>query len=317
MPKTDNTLAILWMLRTGEKITAKQIAEKLEMNIRTVYRYMDTLSTSGVPIISDTGHNGGYTLLSQFYESPLFFDQEEQTSLLHAAIFAEGAGYYGGEALTRAVSKLNNYTNQEQEKKIAKQFTSLEVLNRLNSHPQSTLQALEQAILGGYSVEINYKNKREEPSIRTIDPYRIIHWNLNWYVSGFCHFRKEIRSFRVDRIETLVPTENQFTQPEDFSTSAAFLNSLFPSIEKVETAVLVLTGSMHALKDICEHWFFENYLQQRTDNQATFLLEKEVLHKYVPSLLIPFGTSIKVMEPQSLKEEMITTLSTLIKFHQE
>lgn len=72
MPKIDNMLAILWMLSSGEKITAKQMSEKLEMNIRTVYRYIDTLSTSGVPIISDTGHNGGYTLLDNFIEAPLF-----------------------------------------------------------------------------------------------------------------------------------------------------------------------------------------------------------------------------------------------------
>ena len=95
MPKMDNVLAILWMLSTGKKITAQQISDKLELNIRTVYRYMDTLSTSGVPIISDTGHNGGYTLLNHFIEAPLFFDAEEQASLLHASIFAEEAGYYG------------------------------------------------------------------------------------------------------------------------------------------------------------------------------------------------------------------------------
>lgn len=73
MAKTDNLLAILWMLSSGEKITAKQISERLEMNIRTVYRYIDTLSISGgVPIISDAGHNGGYTLLNNFIEAPLF-----------------------------------------------------------------------------------------------------------------------------------------------------------------------------------------------------------------------------------------------------
>lgn len=73
MAKLDNILAILWMLSSDKKVTAKQISDKLEMNIRTVYRYMDTLSKSGVPIISDTGHNGGYTLLNDFIEAPLFF----------------------------------------------------------------------------------------------------------------------------------------------------------------------------------------------------------------------------------------------------
>lgn len=78
MAKIDNMMSILWMLNSDKKITAKQIAEKLEINIRTVYRYIDVLSASGVPIISDTGHNGGYSLLNNFTKAPLFFDIEEQ-----------------------------------------------------------------------------------------------------------------------------------------------------------------------------------------------------------------------------------------------
>ena len=72
MAKLDNILAILWMLSSDKKVTAKQISNKLEMNIRTVYHYMDTLSKSGVPLISDTGHNGGYILLNDLIEAPLF-----------------------------------------------------------------------------------------------------------------------------------------------------------------------------------------------------------------------------------------------------
>lgn len=94
MSKLDNMLAILWLLNSGRKITAHQISEKLEMNIRTVYRYMDALCASGVPIISDTGHHGGYTLLNQFIKSPLLLDVGEKTTLLHAAIFAKEAGYF-------------------------------------------------------------------------------------------------------------------------------------------------------------------------------------------------------------------------------
>ncbi|MCM3617913.1 YafY family transcriptional regulator [Sutcliffiella horikoshii] len=316
MPKIDNTLAILWMLHSGEKITAKQIAEKLEMNIRTVYRYIDTLSTSGVPIIADTGHNGGYTLLKQFYEAPLFFDQEEQTSLLHAAVFAEEAGYYGGEALNRAIAKLNNYTNQEQETKIHQQFKSLEIINRLNTLPiQPFLKELELAVVSGFSVEIQYKKRSEEQSNRTIDPYKIIYWNHHWYIGGFCHLRKNIRSFRVDRIEALTLTETPFIQPEDFSTRTYFLNNLFPSPEN--KARLVLTGNKNSLTNICQHWFFEHYLQERTESQATFLLEEKTMHAYVPTLLIPFGTSIKIIEPISLKDTMKQLLTEWIQLYQE
>lgn len=319
MPKIDNMLAILWMLSSGEKVTAKQISEKLEMNIRTVYRYIDTLSISGVPIISDTGHYGGYTLLNNFIEAPLFFDFEEQTSLFHAAVFAEEAGYYGGEALNRATSKLSKYSNQEQETKINQHLTSLEVISQLSSlSMEPFLKELEQAVADGYSVKILYHKSGEEQSkYRLVDPYRIIYWNNKWYVIGFCHLRNDIRSFRVDRIESLMLTENRFNRPENFLARDFFMKNLLPTIEDKEGIIsLVINGNTRTLGDICQHWFLGHYLQKRTSNQAVFLLEKDMMYTYVPYLLLPYGKSIQIVEPISLKERLIEVLSDLIKFHQ-
>ncbi|MDQ0804252.1 helix-turn-helix transcriptional regulator [Priestia megaterium] len=319
MPKIDNMLAIIWMLRSGEKITAKQISEKLEINIRTVYRYIDTISTSGVPIISEPGHNGGYTLLNNFIEAPLFFDFEEQTSLFHAAVFAEEAGYYGGEALNRAISKLSKYSNQEQETKINQHLTSLEVISRLSSlSMESFLKELEQALADGYSVKFLYhKSGEKQLNYRLVDPYRIIYWNNKWYVIGFCHLRNDIRSFRVDRIESLMLTENKFNRPENFSARDFFIKNLLPTIEDKEGIIsLVINGDKSVLADICQHWFLGHYLQERTSNQAVFFLEKDMIHTYVPYLLLPYNKSIKVIEPISLKKRLIEVLSELIKFHQ-
>ncbi|WP_078553498.1 helix-turn-helix transcriptional regulator [Bacillus alkalicellulosilyticus] len=320
MPKIDNMLAILWMLRSGEKITAKQISEKLEMNIRTVYRYIDTISTSGVPIISEPGHNGGYTLLNNFIEAPLFFDTEEQTSLFHAAVFAEEAGYYGGEALNRAISKLSKYSNQEQETKVNQHLTSLEVISRLNSLTMEPfLKDLEQAVADGYSVKILYhKSGEKQVNYRLVNPYRMIYWNHKWYVIGFCHLRNDIRNFRIDRIESLMLTENKFNRPENFSARDFFLKSLLPTIEDKEGNIsLVISGDKSVLADISQHWFLGHYLKERTSNQAVFLLENDMLHTYVPYLLLPYNKSIKIIEPISLKKKLIEVLSELIIFHQE
>ncbi|NRD79036.1 YafY family transcriptional regulator [Bacillus sp. BRMEA1] len=319
MPKIDNMLAILWMLRSGQKITAKQISEKLEMNIRTVYRYIDTISTSGVPIISEPGHNGGYTLLNNFIEAPLFFDFEEQTSLFHAAVFAEEAGYYGGEALNRAISKLSKYSNQEQETKINQHLTSLEVISRLSSlSMEPFLKELEQAVADGYSVKILYhKSGEKQLNYRLVDPYRIIYWNNKWYVIGFCHLRNDIRSFRVDRIESLMLTENKFNRPENFSSRDFFMKNLRPTIEDKEGITsLVINGNESTLNDVCQHWFLGHYLHERNSNQAVFLLERDIVHTYIPYLLLPYGKSIQIIEPISLKKRLIEVLSELIKFHQ-
>ncbi|WP_335871152.1 helix-turn-helix transcriptional regulator [Bacillus sp. 2205SS5-2] len=319
MPKIDNMLAILWMLRSGEKITAKQISEKLEMNIRTVYRYIDTISTSGVPIISEPGHNGGYTLMNNFIEAPLFFDSEEQTSLFHAAVFAEEAGYYGGEALNRAISKLSNYSNKEQKTKVNQHLTSLEVISRSCSlSMEPFLKELEQTVADGYSIKIVYQKSGEKQfDDRLVDPYRMIYWNNKWYVIGFCHFRNDIRSFRVDRIESLMLTENKFNRPENFSARDFFIRNLLPVIEDKEVGIsFVISGDKSVLDDICLHWFLGHYLQERTSNRAVFLLEKDVIHTYVPYLLLPYNQSIKVIEPISLKKRLVEVLSELIKFHE-
>ncbi|AZB43102.1 WYL domain-containing protein [Bacillus sp. FJAT-42376] len=319
MPKLDNILAILWMLSSGQKITAQQISEKLEMNIRTVYRYIDTLSTSGVPIISEPGHNGGYSLLNHFIEAPLFFNHEEQTSLYHAAVFAEEAGYYGGEALNRAISKLSHYSSQEQATRVTQHFNSLEVISRLSSPSLETfLRQLEQAVVDGFTVNILYhKSGEEQSTYRLIDPYKMIYWKNKWYVIGFCHLREAIRSYRADRIESLMLTENKFNRPENFSASDFFMKDLVPALENKEGVIsFVINGNTTTLKDICQHWFLGHYLKERTLNQAVFLLEKDVLHTYVPYILLPYAKSIQVAEPISFKKRLIEVLSELIEFHQ-
>ncbi|WYP26843.1 YafY family protein [Alkalihalobacillus sp. FSL W8-0930] len=319
MPKTDNLLAILWMLRSDKKITAKQISDKLEINIRTVYRYIDTLTTSGVPIISEPGHNGGYTLLNNFIEAPLFFNSEEQTSLFHAAVFAEEAGYYGGEALNNALSKLSNYSNSEQETKTNQHLATLEVINHLRpSSIESFLKKLEEAIATSYSVKILY-HKRDDKRLddRFVDPYRIIYWNKKWYVIGFCHLRQDIRSFRVDRMESLFLTEDTFNQPDHFSAHDHFIKGLLPTYADKDVVSLVVSGDELVLADLCQHWFLGNYLKEQTSNEAVFLLEEDVILTYVPYILLPFNKSIKVIEPASLKKRLVDILSDLITFHEK
>ena len=88
---------------------------------------------------------------------------------------------------------------------------------------------MEQAVANGYSVKILYhKSGEKQLNYRSVDPYRIIYWNNKWYVIGFCHLRNDIRSFKVDRIESLIQTENKFNRPDNFSASDFFIKSLLP-----------------------------------------------------------------------------------------
>lgn len=318
MAKNDSMLAILWMLNSGSKITAKQIAEKLEINIRTVYRYIDSLCASGVPIVSDAGQNGGYSLLSNFIHAPLFFDIEEQKALLHAAVFANEAGYPFGESLNNATQKLKMYSNREQESILNRHLAGFEVLNRdIAPSVKLTLEELERAVANEYSVEIEYRTSHDEqPRSRVIDPYGMLYWNNKWYTVGFCHLRNEIRSFRAERIFRIQRTQMMFKRPEAFSARKFFIQNLLPDPESKDgLASVIICGRSEALDDLCIHWFLGHHLKERTSNQAVFLLDERALHAYVPHFLLAYGKAIQVIEPQSLKKKLVSVASELMEYY--
>ncbi len=318
MAKNDNMLAILWMLSAGVKITAKQIAEKLEINIRTVYRYIDSLCASGVPIVSEAGQNGGYSLPGNFIQAPLFFHIEEQKALLHAAVFANEAGYPFSESLNNATQKLKMYSNREQESILNRHLAGFEVINRdIAPAVKLTLEELERAVANEYSVEIEYRTSREEqPQTRVIDPYGMLYWNNKWYTVGFCHLRNGIRSFRAERIVRIQRTQMSFKRPEDFSARKYFLQNLLPDSESENGVVsLIIGGRSEALDDLCIHWFLGHYLKERTSNQAVFLLDERALHAYVPYFLLSYGRAVRVIEPQSLKEKLVSVATELMEYY--
>lgn len=315
MPKNDNMLAILWMLNLGVKITAKQISERLEINIRSVYRYIDALCVSGVPIISEAGHNGGYSLLHNFIRAPLVFDIEEKKSLLHAAVFAKEAGYPFSETLNSATSKLKVFSNQEQEKILNRHLVGFEVVSRIcDPSVKSILMELEGAVANEYSVDIEYCTGHEVHSKhRIVDPYGIVYWYNKWYAIAFCHLRNEIRSFRVDRIINIMSTQIMFKRPEVFSAREFFTKNLLSKGEsKVALCTIIIEGKSEALNDLCLHWFLGHHLTERTENKAVFVMDESSLHTYVPHILISYGKAIKVLEPISFKATMAAVLSDLL-----
>ncbi|WP_312470266.1 YafY family protein [Neobacillus sp.] len=320
MSKAINMLSILWLLKTGKRMTAKQLAEELEINIRTVYRYIDALCASGVPIISDAGHNGGYSLLHDFTKAPLFFDVDEQKALIHAASFASEAGYPFSEVLNGAVTKLKKYTNPEQLEYINRHLTGFDVIQPpANSALESLLQEIEVSVAEGFTLLMEYQKGNEStPSSRSIDPYGLVYWKGNWYVIAYCHLRLEIRSFRVNRIVSITRTGDEFARPANFSARTFLINGLLPDSDQPEKLISIhIEGQAQALDDLCQHWLFGHALTHRSKNHAHFKVDKQSINTYVPYFFLPYGKAITILEPLFLKERMVTVASELVNHYQD
>lgn len=320
MAKLDNVLAILWMLNSDKKVTAKQISDSLEINIRTVYRYVDTLSKSGVPIISDSGHHGGYSLLNNNIETPLFFNIEEKKSLIHAALFAEKIGYYDGDTLKYAISKLKSYSNEQQLQEIEANVQVLNIIDTVSMDisEDKLKKKLEYAIAHNQSIRIKYTKANGENSERAVNPYKIIYWKDNWYLVGYCHLREKARIFRVSRIMKLELLDVEFEPVAQHLANDYFINQLMPPLEENRRNTrLVLRGTTYAIDNVCRHWYLENYVETQQFNEVEFLLDEEIMHKYIPQVILPYSKSIQVIEPLSMKKALIENLTELIEFHQK
>lgn len=320
MSKADHMLSILWLLRSGKKMTARELADRLEIHIRTVYRCIDALCVSGAPIIADSGPGGGYRILGRFKESPLLFDLEEQKALVHASTFAREAGYPHTEALESAVGKLKMYTNEDQLQRMELHDRGVSVIYPpLEERERVFLQILEEAAAYGITVSMLYDKGRNKPQVfRGFDPYGIVHWKGCWYTVGYCRLRESIRCFRTDRIVELRPTEERFERPVSFSAKAYLLKSLLPETSEGKAMVNVrISGPEQALNELCRHWLFGHALVYRDPVEAHFRLDQAALSSYAPYFLLPYGKALNILEPLSLVEKMAEASAGIADYYAE
>lgn len=317
MAKWDNMLKILWMLRS-RNMTAEQLADDLEMSVRTVYRYIDALCASGVPIIAEPGHDGGYSLPGSFKQAPLFFEPAELKAVLHAALFAQGAGYPLEDDLQRALQKIQLYHSEKQPDDWERQMRGMDILP--SSQQQSlkpALQLLEKSVADGLTVRVHYaKNAETEPELRELDPYGLAYRSNKWYIAAYCHRRQDVRTFRVDRMQQLVVTGRTFHIPQDFAVKTYF--EQMTSLQETsgdEACFVLIEGTEDSLKRLSGHWYLRNCIVKREGQTLGLIIDEEVMMKYLPSLLLSYTSTVRVLEPQSLKLEIGKIVRELYGFY--
>lgn len=320
MAKWDNMLAMLWMLRAGKKHTAAQIADNLEINVRTVYRYIDALCASGVPIVAESGHNGGIYILENFTETPLFFTSVELNALVDAFKFTQGAGYPYTQELESVLKKVENGLHDKQRSDLSRQRSGLDVMTP--PRPPSLvarLRDLEQAGIDGQTLHISYRKAQTElKSEREIDPYGLVYDKHEWYAVAYCHIAQSVRTFRADRIEGIEKMESYFDRPEQFSAAAYFRDQSEREREAEGPVIVIhIEGESDVIDEICGHWHLRHYLTQRTDREAWFGLDVPTMNKHLPKYLMTFGSAVQIREPLALKHSIRERIAEIAKHYED
>jgi len=203
MRKAERLFQILTLLRSRRTvITALELAEKLEVSERTIYRDIQALSLSGMPIESETGV--GYRLKSSFSIPPLMFDESELEALLLGVRMVQGwSGEAMGKAADSALQKIHAVLPDRLHHHSVQQPEWLIVpgIHRTQSAKHS--DQLRDAIKNKHVLQIEYTREDGEQSHRDIWPLGMVYWGRTWTLIAWCEKRNDYRMFRLDRIKNL------------------------------------------------------------------------------------------------------------------
>jgi predicted DNA-binding transcriptional regulator YafY len=209
------------MLQRRGTIKASELAEELGVSERTVHRYMGMLDELGIPIYSERGPYGGFSLVRGYKLPPLIFTPEEATALYLGASLVKdiwGASYF--DAAVGATAKLDNVLPDAllQEVKQAQRGLLVTGWLRRDYGPWAPiLDDLRRSVAQRRQLRLVYQSFHRQVSERTVDPYALaLQWG-NWYLVGLCHLRDELRTFRVDRIQEAELADETFEVPAGFS----------------------------------------------------------------------------------------------------
>lgn len=222
-------LTVLEILQARDSITGAELAQRLEVNLRTVQWYIVRLKDLSIPIDSTPGVGGAYRLRPGFRLPPLLLTNEEAFALSLGLRALRKIGLEAFAPATEgALAKLERVLPHELRESVRVVEDTVELEPSLWTVPTSIfcLITAATAIRAAKRVRFSYESHAREASAREVEPYAVLHIDDRWYLIGRCLTRKAIRTFRLDRVKDLRDGGKTFVRPQGFDARAYIAQSM-------------------------------------------------------------------------------------------
>ncbi|HEU4593065.1 MAG TPA: YafY family protein [Steroidobacteraceae bacterium] len=226
---TTRVLALLEMLQAREVTGGAELARALEVDRRTLRRYIVMLEELGIPIVTTQGRYGGYQVVPGFKLPPMIFSDEEALALAVGLMAARGLGLAQSmPALATARAKLERVFPAKLKSRLraVDESVALEFTRSATAIDQQVLGLLCGATQERRRVRLTYQSRSDEQTEREFDPYGLVYRAGRWYIVGWCHLRRGLRSFRLDRVVAASTLAVSFERPEKFDALAYLKDSI-------------------------------------------------------------------------------------------
>jgi len=229
---TTRVLALLELLQTHGRMSGAELAARLGVDRRTLRRYVGKLEDIGVPITAERGRTGGYALMPGFKLPPMMFTEDEALALSLGLLAARGLGLAeAAPAVTSAQAKLERIMPDPLRQRV-RAIGETVTLDAARPNPAAApgdnrpLAALTGAAQARRQVLLRYRNQGDQASTRRFDPFGVAFRHGRWYAVGMCHLRKDIRTFRLDRVAAVETLPGTFERPPGFDAMAHLVRAI-------------------------------------------------------------------------------------------
>lgn len=220
---------VLEILQSRDSVSGAELAERLEVDLRTVQRYILRLKDLGIPVTSSPGVGGAYRLRPGFRLPPLLLTNEEAfaLSLGLQALHKIGLSSFA-PATEGALAKLTRVLPASLRESLhtTEQVIQMEPSRWAVPASLECLIAASSAIRNNRRLRFDYRSHQDEVSHREIEPYALMHVDDRWYLIGRCLTRQALRTFRLDRVSRQEMGAESFERPEDFDAHRYMAQSL-------------------------------------------------------------------------------------------
>lgn len=210
MRRADRLFQIVQMLRRRKVVTAQRMADELQVSERTIYRDIQDLVLSGVPIDGEAGV--GYLLRGEYDLPPLMFNSDELQALVLGARMVRGwADPVLRRAAGSALDKIEHVLPDHLKPEMATQALLVPDFH-ISPVIAANMAPVRKAIDAQQKIVFDYRKADDAESHRTVRPLTLVFWGSTWTLGAWCELRTDFRTFRIDRMESIDVTDEVFDQ---------------------------------------------------------------------------------------------------------
>jgi predicted DNA-binding transcriptional regulator YafY len=309
--KLDRLLAITMLLLNRRRVGAQEIAERFEVSLRTIYRDVESINQSGIPIVSYTGADGGYEIMDQYRLDRQLLSLEELQSIvlalksMHPSLEDQDMG-----GLLDKVGTLMSKAEQGEAEALSQQI----VIDLNPWHGGETekekLGILKKAVRDSRLVRFAYTNSQGEHYKRDCEPMGIVLKRYIWYLHAYCRLRKDFRIFRLSRIESLHALPEGFERRQ--LPSEELMNN-WDRPNRPENIRLVLQFQPRVRARVQDYFAHGEIITQPDGTLLVTAFQPE--EPWLYPILLGYGADVLILEPLSVAQAVLKKAQEVVQLY--